>query len=83
MDRVKELKSQVSCALQEANFPITSDVELFAAFPCGPDTTFKVSDKEVKVGDAAKHMKDDHYPFICSDDLAGLMCEIWDENRYI
>ena len=84
MSEYREIMEQISCSIsKDANFPISTSDELLAAFPCGEDTTIKVGEKEVKVGEAVKKLNSSHYPFICSDDITNAICEIWDTDILI
>ena len=66
----EDIRSQIVGALAEANFPINTPEELFAALPDGPDTTCKSGDVELKASDAGQILTAEDFPFKSSEEVA-------------
>lgn len=80
MGEYSEMMEQISCSLKDANFPITSEDELLAAFPCGADTKYMAGEKMLHIGETIKKIQKEQYPFNCSDDAVMTMCDLWKEG---
>ena len=59
----EQIHSQISGALKGAKFPVKTPKDLIAAFPNGADTTCKVGDLKMTVGEAGKLLKASDFPF--------------------
>lgn len=70
MDVTAELKSQITGALADAEFPIASPEALLAAFPNGADTTCEAGAVRLRAGDAGGVLTADDFPFTSAQQVA-------------
>jgi len=70
-----DIYNQISGALANASFPISTPEKLLAAFPNGAETTCQSGDVKLKAGDAGKVLKAEDFPFKSAADVAHTICD--------